>query len=66
MECEKCSFNFCDNNKKKRRGHERQYVITEAVLHICPVSQYKTEIEKKKKNDNGKEFVRLIIHVQIS
>ena len=44
-------------------------MITEAVLHICPVSQYKTEIgggKKKEKKNNGKKFFQLIIHVQVS
>lgn len=35
--------------KNKSCGHDRKYMITEAVLHICPVSQYKTEIGGGKK-----------------
>jgi len=63
MECEKCSISTFVTTKNKSCGHERTYVITEAVLHICPVSQNKTEIEK---NENRKEFFWLIIHMQIS
>jgi hypothetical protein len=48
MECEKCSVSLFVTTKNKSCGHERKYVITEAVLYICPVSQYKSEIKKKK------------------
>jgi hypothetical protein len=44
MQC----FNFCHKKKTKSYGHERKDVITEAVLHICPVSKYKIETERKK------------------
>jgi hypothetical protein len=45
MECEKCSVSpFVTTTKNKSCGHERKYVITEAVLHICPV--YKKRINK--------------------
>jgi hypothetical protein len=55
MECDKCSVSpFVTRTKNKRCGHERKYVITEAVLHICPVSQYKTEIGREKKMTMGK------------
>jgi hypothetical protein len=53
---------FCDN-KNKGSVNERKYVITEARLHICPVSQYRREVNKKLSMG---EFFCLIIHMKIS